>query len=146
MDLRRRPAAPEDKEAVYRINCAAYHDVVVAQFGAWDEGFQIAHFEEKWNPAKYEVVTCGDEIIGVLAVEHHADHVFLSEIQIDPAHQNRGFGSEILRDLISASKRSHLPIRLRVLKLNRARQLYERLGFRQTGETERHFCMEWSDL
>jgi ribosomal protein S18 acetylase RimI-like enzyme len=37
-----------------------------------------------------------------------------------------------------------LPILLQVLHLNRARRLYERLGFRVYETTETHYRMRWS--
>ena len=143
MTLKRRPALPTDKEMVYRINCAAYRDLVIAQFGAWDESWQRDHFAKKWNPDRYSIICSGDDAIGVLAIEDNPDHIFLSEIQIDPSHQNRGFGSRAMKELIAEAQHRSVPIRLRVLRLNRARRLYERLGFIQTSETETHFYMEW---
>lgn len=35
------------------------------------------------------------------------------------------------------------PLGLQVMKGNPARRLYERLGFRQAGESDTHYAMEW---
>jgi ribosomal protein S18 acetylase RimI-like enzyme len=143
MTLKRRPALPTDKEMVYRINCAAYRDLVIAQFGAWDETWQRDYFEKKWNPDRYSIICSGDDAIGVLATENYPDHIFLAEIQIDPSYQNRGIGSQIMNELCAEAQHRNIPIRLRVLRLNRARRLYERLGFVQISENATHFYMEW---
>ncbi|MHC4780253.1 MAG: N-acetyltransferase [Planctomycetota bacterium] len=52
-------------------------------------------------------------------------------------------GSLIL-DLQERAREEHLPVRLQVLKVNPARHLYERLGFRCCCETKTHLRMEWS--
>jgi hypothetical protein len=40
------------------------------------------------------------------------------------------------------SDQTQLPVKLRVLKVNPARRLYERLGFIHKGETPTHYLME----
>jgi hypothetical protein len=47
-----------------------------------------------------------------------------------------------VRQLVVAADAKGLPARLRVLRVNPARQLNERLGFVVTGQTETHFLME----
>ena len=51
-------------------------------------------------------------------------------------------GPSIVREVIADARRLGLPVRLQVLKTNpRARQLYERLGFRLFDETTSHWIM-----
>jgi len=44
--------------------------------------------------------------------------------------------------VLAEGRRHNLPVRLQVLKVNRARKLYERLGFEACGESETHVHME----
>lgn len=60
----------------------------------------------------------------------------LASIRLLPKFQNRGIGTKIILDLI---EKSNKPVKLKVLKVNPARKLYERLGFKVSGETETHF-------
>jgi len=143
MTLKHRPACADDKEIIYQINCAAYRDIVTAQFGKWDEVFQRDHFEKKWDPARYSVLTIEEQVVGCMAIENYSDHIFLSEIQVEPTYQGRGYGTAVLRDLLAEAKQKNLPVRLRVLKLSRAVGLYTRLGFIRTSENDTHFYMEW---
>jgi len=53
----------------------------------------------------------------------------------------RGVGTSVVRDVMHQASRLGLPLRLQVLKANRARRLYERLGFREVAETPTHFQM-----
>ena len=37
---------------------SGYHDVVVRQFGQWDQEQQEGFFIAKWFPEKYEILSC----------------------------------------------------------------------------------------
>ncbi|RFU48403.1 N-acetyltransferase [Paraburkholderia sp. DHOC27] len=57
-----------------------------------------------------------------------------------PSHQRLGIGTALLKRLIAQAHADRKPIRLRVLRVNPARQLYERNGFTIDRSTEeRHF-------
>ena len=124
------------------MNNHCYRDVVERQFGAWDEIRQRGHFERKWGESDYLKITCNGEMAGILVREEHDDHVFLSEIQIDPNQQGCGLGTKVISDVIDRALKAGLPVRLRVLLQSRAKALYERLGFVVTGEIETHYLME----
>ena len=53
MEFTTRKAREEDKEFVYTLNRTVYHDLVIRQFGRWDERWQRQYFEEKWAQARY---------------------------------------------------------------------------------------------
>ncbi len=112
------------------------------QFGQWDEAWQRQHFEEKWSPEQFEIVEQAGQRIGTLSVSRTHEEVRILEIQVLPEFQGQGIGTQLLqRELRFADERA-LPVRLQVLRKNRARTLYERLGFRVCGETATHFLME----
>jgi ribosomal protein S18 acetylase RimI-like enzyme len=137
-----RPATAHDKERLAALHERCYREVVVAQFGGWDEKLQRGFFEKKWDPARYEIATVQGTGIGAVAVQRHSDHVFLAEVLIDPAFQNQGLGTALVRQILADAAREGLPVRLQVLRKNRAHHLYERLGFVQTGQTDTHILME----
>jgi ribosomal protein S18 acetylase RimI-like enzyme len=142
MEYELRPAAETDKEAARTMNDRCYRDVVERQFGVWDTDVQRHFFEKKWDPNHYQMILHQGKMVGVLASETREDHVYLSEIQIDPEFQGRGLGTAVVSDVVREARDAGLPVRLQVLLENRARTLYERLGFAVTGETETHFLME----
>lgn len=137
-----RRACSDDKESLYDLNRAAYQDVVRKQFGAWDERWQRRHFEEKWSSEEFEIVEHEGQRIGALSVSRNKREVRIIEILLLPDFQGHGIGTELLHREISFADERGLPVRLRVLRENRARSLYERLGFRVCGETDTHFLME----
>lgn len=120
-----------------------YEAVVIEQFGAWDEAFQNQYFEAKWAIQNYQIVEQAGLRIGAIWVSKETDHLWLREIQISPSHQNRGIGTKLLTMMMDEAARSGLSLRLRVLTANRAKTLYERLGFSVIGMHENaHYWME----
>jgi ribosomal protein S18 acetylase RimI-like enzyme len=121
---------------------SAYRDVAVKQFGKWDEGMQEKWHKETWLPKPNDIILCDGFPCGYCSIEYKPDHIFVNELVIAPEFQNRGIGTQVLSELISEAKEKKLPIRLQVLKENKARFLYQRLGFKDTGTTETHLQME----
>ena len=52
MKLGRRPVAQADTEFARNAHHQAYHDVVVRQFGTWDEALQDKFFDGDWAGGK----------------------------------------------------------------------------------------------
>ncbi|HLM00911.1 MAG TPA: GNAT family N-acetyltransferase, partial [Pyrinomonadaceae bacterium] len=71
------------------------------------------------------------------------DETALVSIRLLPEFQNRGIGTKLIKDVLAASIAKNKPVRLQVLKINPARNLYERLGFEISGETGTHFLMRF---
>jgi len=139
-----REAKPSDQAFLKELHHAAYRDVVTRQFGAWVESDQDAWFEQKGsNGAAFSILEVDGNRVGAIGVQDAADHVFLQELQVLPEFQNQGIGTAVLLAELERATALGLPLRLRVLQQNRARQLYERHGFAVTGKTETHYLMEW---
>ena len=84
-----------------------------------------------------------DELAGFLDVESRDGAVFVGNIELAPATQCRGIGTEILRAIQVSASAEGKSVALQVLKVNPARRLYLRLGFTESGETDTHFQMQW---
>ena len=81
------------------------------------------------------VVTAYGVDVGRLRVVRTAELVELAGLQLLPAHQGRGLGSRVIRDLMAEAASSGRAFGLSVEKDNpRARALYERLGLVVVGE------------
>jgi ribosomal protein S18 acetylase RimI-like enzyme len=61
---------------------------------------------------------------------------------VAPEHQGKGIGTRLISEVLQDAHSRGLAVRLRVLKVNPAQRLYERLGFAVVGETETHHLME----
>lgn len=141
MKVTLRPAKPEDAEFLYYLLKAAMQQYVAQTYG-WDELWQQAHFQKNFDPARQQVIVLEGQDIGVIAVERKETEIFLAKIYLLPEYQNRGIGTRLIEALLREAFGQNLPVRLRVLKVNPARRLYERLGFKVIEEADTHYLME----
>ena len=88
------------------------------------------------------IVADGADIGWVQTLETD-DGLTLGQLYVIPSMQNRGIGTAVVRELCDRAHRASKPITLEVMKNNRARALYERLGFVTTGSTRYKFTMQW---
>jgi ribosomal protein S18 acetylase RimI-like enzyme len=143
MEISRRAATAEDYDLARRWHHAAFRDVVLRQFGTWDEARQDDFFDDAWTPEAKEIIVVDGVESAYCVVEHRDNAIYLVDLVISPEYQCRGIGSAILRSLQHQAAANGEPIHLRVLHANRAKELYARLGFRPTGKTETHMLMSW---
>ncbi len=106
----------------------------VEEIWGWDETFQLKIFRDRFNPEKIQIVQSSGKDIGVLEIEKKEKEIFLANFLLLPDYQNKGIGSQILKDIIHEA--NGLPITLSVLRPNPAKKFYERLGFVPTFEDE----------
>lgn len=144
MDLVLRPATPEDEPWARELNAAAYRPVIEQQFGFWDHPEQQRQFSDKWAQGQYQIICLEGAAVGVLWVAFETEQVFINEILIVPERQGLGIGTQLVRDVLREADARDLPVRLRALIRNRARALYERLGFTVDAVTATHFLMTWT--
>jgi len=109
-----------------------------SQFVARDRDYQ-ANFPR----ATHTVIVAGRVPVGALIVNRTAVEIHLVDLALLPAHRGAGIGRRLLGDLIEEARAAGRPLRLQVLKINRAAQLYARLGFAPTGENGLYLKMEW---
>jgi len=79
--------------------------------------------------------------VGLLKAYRSDGYWILLQIQVLPDYQRQGIGTEAIRIILATAKHENVPVRLGVLKVNPARQLYERLGFVVSSETEIDYQM-----
>jgi ribosomal protein S18 acetylase RimI-like enzyme len=67
--------------------------------------------------------------------------IFLKQLCLDWRFQRQGIGGSLVQALIKEAGRTGRAVTLGVVKINPARRLYERLGFRTTHEDQHKFYM-----
>lgn len=137
-------ATEADKERFMELHELCYREVVERQFGDWDPVLQAEFFEAKWEVQRIKRIVVNGETMGSLVVDVRVDHVFLGQIQVAPKMQGQGLGSAIVRRIQVDASKLRVPVRLQVLRENRAAALYKRLGFVAAGELEHHLLFEWN--
>ena len=136
-----RPATIDDKAYLYDLARTVYKELIINQFGEWDEKAQRNKFDRKWEKASYQIIEMNDRRIGTMWVTVAGDHIRLNEIQIHPEHQRQGIGSALVSKQLSIAQKLGIPMRLRLLKGNRAVNFYQRLGFVVGDQTENYIYM-----
>lgn len=104
------------------------------------------HFYQSFTLEETSILSAGGADIGWMTVRRNVDHIYLDEITILAPWQNNGIGTSLLRDLIQEANERGLPLRLSTARINPARRLYERLGFRIVRESPYKFEMEMDGL
>ncbi len=136
-----RAATAADYAFLYHLHVAAMKPSV-AQVWGWDEAAQAARFRQRFDSTPQRIVVVDGQDIGVLALEERPSELFLAILCLLPAFQGQGWGTRIIRDLLTQAHDAGVPVTLQVLKPNHsARRLYERLGFRVTEATPTHYRM-----
>lgn len=135
-----RPATIADQAFCWQLHQATMKPYVAATWG-WDEADQLARFEAGFDPGTCQIIEVHGDPVGVLQVDLAGTPVRLRNLQIAPRCQRRGLGSAVIRSVLDSVEGRG--VRLRVLKVNPARHLYERMGFGVTGETATHWQMHY---
>lgn len=89
-----------------------------------------------------KLIYLNDNKIGLLKVIENDKNIEIIQIQIDPKFQGKGIGEKVIKELIENSSRLKKKISLSVLKKNKARNLYEKVGFKIKSENEHSYIME----
>lgn len=139
-----RPADHSDLPTLFAIHRSVFR-AHIEQLWGWDDAWQRQNFAAECAAAVTSVVEVGGQTIGYLQVAEQHSHIHVQNIALSADHQGQGIGSQLLRELQSQAAARHLPLRLGAFRTNTAAlRLYQRLGFRQTGETRTHTEMEWT--
>jgi GNAT superfamily N-acetyltransferase len=97
-----------------------------------------AEMEERvrshWDDAR--VIEVDGEPVGLWKLWRQPEVWWILQVQLMPAHQGHGIGAALIRDLIDEARAARVALQLKVLKINPAQRLYERLGFEIVGEDD----------
>ena len=141
-DVSLRPATPQDVEFAYRVSRETMRGHALATFGTWNEEEARQRCSRNIAAGFTQIIELDGTQIGIYVVERAPDHVQLLQIFILPDYQRRGIGSRLIERLLAEARAANLPLRLRVLRVNPAFELYQRMGFRVVQETPERYFME----
>jgi ribosomal protein S18 acetylase RimI-like enzyme len=150
--IRFRPIEPGDEELLYRIYASTRSEELapVPWSAAQKEAFlrmqfraQSLDYAANFPDAEFLVILAGGEAAGRLYVHHRDEEMRIVDIALLPERRGAGIGGAILRQLLAEAAAAAKPVRIHVERLNPALRLYERLGFRRTGDDAVYYLMEW---
>ena len=107
-----------------------------------DRAAQETSFKQQWNSTQVRIIVLDGSDVGWVQAIREDDGLFVGQLFVDCRFQRRGVGTEVMKRLIGEATAFKLAVRLNVARINPARRLYERLGFRVTHEDERKLYMK----
>jgi GNAT superfamily N-acetyltransferase len=103
---------------------------------------QSSHYAEHYPDASFDVVVVDGEPAGRLIVARREGAILVVDISLLPEHRSRGVGTRLLRPILDEASELGATVTVHVERFNRARALYERLGFTPVAEHGVYLRME----
>ena len=139
--ITRRPAGPDDLAFLLALRTATmephHRTAGITRTPEEQRARVLDHYECA------EVIEEHGAPIGLWKVTRSLTEWQLLQVQLLPSRQGVGIVSSLLRSLLAEAKMASVPVTLNVLKVNPARRLYERLGFRVVSESEHSYRMRY---
>lgn len=144
LDCTTRFATSGDHDLIYALKAESIRPYVEKIWG-WDEDYQRSEFERDFAAIEqFHVIEADGNFAGFVQACFAYPYYEVNEIHLLPKYRSRGIGSEILRYIQENCIAQGSKIRIGCFKENcRAKALYQRLGFVQTGTTDTHYILEY---
>lgn len=151
MNISVRSEQPQDESFLFELYASTRQE----ELDAWGwppemrRGFLTMQFKASqglhnaFPDAEFQIVMLDGLNAGRMVVHRTAEALHLLDIALLPQHRSAGIGTALMQRVFGEAAATKKPLRLQVLKGNRAARFYHRLGFVKIGETEMHLEMEW---
>lgn len=103
---------------------------------------QSASYREQYPEGDFNVILIHDQPVGRLYVARSPDEIRLVDISLLPNQRGAGLGTKYVNALVDEGKKAGVPVRLMVASTNRAKGLYQRLGFQAVEDDGVYIEME----
>ena len=110
----------------------------------WDIDIQrekTKHEIEK-HKSDMRIIRADNNDIGVTTFYKENNEYVVGLIIIHPDYRGKGIATNIIMDYINIAKKDNKNINIKTCKYNPARQLYEKLGFKQYNEDDTHVYLK----
>jgi GNAT superfamily N-acetyltransferase len=149
-DLLLRPATPEDEPFLLEVYASTRIDELAGV--GWNEDqkrafikMQFLARERSYPRVDDRIILLDGRAVGRMLVDRNEAEILLRDIAVLTEYRNAGVGSRLIHDLMKEATAAGKPIKLHVVSSSPAMRLYERLGFRRSGnEPEAAYLeMKW---
>lgn len=149
VDLFLREATPEDEPFLLEVYASTRAEELEGL--GWNDDQKQAFIKMQFTARERTYPRTGNRIIvlngrpvGRMMVDREDALIRLRDIALLTEYRNAGIGSRLIQDLMKEATASGKPIQLHVVSTSPAVRLYERLGFRPSGdETAAYLQMKW---
>lgn len=136
-----RAASELDRDLIFETFKLSMREYVEWAWG-WDEEFQRNGFWKNLPVEKFNIVCVAGQEAGAFYVEEFDQYHCVRTIFLKPDFQGLGVGSKLISDEADRARINRKPLILKVIKVNPAKRLYERLGFKIMKEDDATYHMQ----
>lgn len=105
---------------------------------------QTTHYANHYDNEHFYIIERKGEPVGRFLVDYWTSEIRIIDISLLPQHCGHGIGSHFFKRLFEEAKSRQCPVTIHVEHNNRAKSLYERLGFQlKTKTNDIYLLMEW---
>ena len=148
-DLLLREATPEDEPFLLEVYASTRSEELEGL--GWDDNQKQAFIKMQFMARERSYPRAGNRIIllngrpvGRMMVDREDALIRLRDVALLTEYRNAGIGSRLIQELMKEATAAGKPIQLHVVSTSPAVRLYERLGFRLSGdETAAYLQMKW---
>jgi len=149
--VRLRPVEPSDRPFLLQVYASTRYDVAAlvdwteqqkTEFTTMQFEAQDHYYHEQFLACEFSIIEVDGQAVGRLYLDRRPEEIRIVDIALLPQHRRRGFGSQLLHEILAEARSRGLPVRIHVESDNPALQLYERLGFRALGRVGVYHFME----
>jgi len=105
---------------------------------------QRSYYREVYPDADFSVIVVDGADAGRLYVDRSSEEIRVVDIAVLPAFRGRGIGGTLLGAVLDEAREASRTVVIHVEHMNRARTLYDRLGFVPVEEVGVYIRMEWT--
>ena len=149
MNVALRAACDDDIAFACNLYFETIREIIERLFG-WDENRETMNFAQFFKLDEVRVITADGQDVGWIQEQVSDGSINLGSFYVAPTMQCRGIGTRVLQMLMERAAKESKVMTLAVVKINPARQFYEKRGFRTTHEDEFKFYMtagpKWSPM
>lgn len=147
-----RPEQPEDEPFLFdvyagtrqeELDAAGWPPAVRSAFLNMQFKAQRQGYRSSFPQADFQIILANGHAVGRMVVNRAPGELMLVDIALLPEHRSHGMGTALLKQLLREAEASGKPLRLSVIKGQRAGRLYQRLGFKKIGESDLRDELEW---
>jgi GNAT superfamily N-acetyltransferase len=150
MQLNLRPARPDDEPFLLEVYTSTRIDELAAL--GWNDDqkqafikMQFLARERTYPRVDDRIILLDGRAVGRMLVDRNEAEILLRDIALLAEYRNTGIGSRLINDLMQEAAAAGKPIKLHVVSSSPAVRLYERLGFRRSGDESEvaYLEMKW---
>jgi ribosomal protein S18 acetylase RimI-like enzyme len=147
-----RPEQPGDESFLYEVYASTREEELALT--NWDDQMRRAFLTQQFRAMRqgygsmfpsgeFLIIALDGQPAGRMVINREAMEIRVVDLALLPAQRNHGIGTFLMRQVCADAATAGKPVRLCVLKNNRAFRWYERLGFAKIGEVGFYDELEW---